>query len=795
MEFKRLAEEGWKALFHALFEHSTEALFVLDSAGRILDLNRLASDSLGRSREELIGRCPVEFDTSWQQALPQGVHASPGCSTVSFRTTHRRKDGTEFPVDARVVPVGHEGQRLALFFARNLSEHRATTKAHLTLSNFELARMNRAMHAGQQLEEIAGEVLEAVVEIFACDRAWLIHLCDPQVTTWRAVVERTRPHCPAVFDPGAQSATDPPMAAVFAAAMSSSQPVLLLPPALAERFGARAQMALALRPKGAQPYLLGLHQCSHARTWTEDEQRLFRDIGDRLTDALTGVLAFSRLTDSERRLEAAQRIAAVGWWERDFLTGQVSLSDQSCRIFGVHPLNMPQWHDRWLSLIHPEDRAQAGAAVQAALAGGPRYDVEYRIIRPDGVLRVVHSQGDVIRDESGRPILQFGVMQDITRLRQAEQAMRESEQRYRTLFEKARDAFFLLDEQHIVVDVNQQACDALGYSREELIGMRSSQFDAKLDERSIELVAARARAGETVTFETLHRRRDGSVFPVEIRSGTFKRGEQMLYLALARDISDRKLAEETVRAKDQALQAVRAELARVSRVMTLGELTASIAHEVNQPLAAMVTNAAATMRWLAADPPQTEKARRALQSIADDGRRAGEVILRIRALVQRRPARMSPVSANDVIADVIALAQQELRSNGVVLSRLLSEDLPCVLGDRIQLQQVLLNLVVNAIEAMGTVKDRPRELTIASRLDEPDGVLVEVRDTGPGLEREHADHLFEAFYTTKSEGLGIGLSISRSIVEAHGGRLSAAQNVPHGAIFRFTLPVQGDASA
>jgi len=209
----------------------------------------------------------------------------------------------------------------------------------------------------------------------------------------------------------------------------------------------------------------------------------------------------------------------------------------------------------------------------------------------------------------------------------------------------------------------------------------------------------------------------------------------------------------------------------------------------------MVANAAATMRWLAADPPQTEKARRALQSIADDGRRAGEVIHRIRALVQRRPARMSPVSVNDAVADVIALAQQELRSNGVILTKLLSDGLPAVLGDRIQLQQVLLNLVVNAIEAMGAVKDRARELTITSGLDGPDGVLVEVRDTGPGLEREHADHLFEAFYTTKSEGLGIGLSISRSIIEAHGGRLSAAQNVPHGAIFRFTLPVHEEAGA
>jgi C4-dicarboxylate-specific signal transduction histidine kinase len=277
---------------------------------------------------------------------------------------------------------------------------------------------------------------------------------------------------------------------------------------------------------------------------------------------------------------------------------------------------------------------------------------------------------------------------------------------------------------------------------------------------------------------------------VEIRAGTFRRGEQLLYIALARDISERKLAEETVRAKDQALQAARAELARVSRVMTMGELTASIAHEVNQPLAAMVANAAAAKRWLAASPPQMDKAGRALQCISDDGRRAGEVIQRIRALVQRRPARMAPVGVNDTIGSVIVLAQTELRSTRVVLSRRLAQDLPSVLGDEVQLQQVLLNLIVNAIEAMGSAKDRPRELTITSGLDGPEWVLVEVRDTGPGFADEDMGRVFEAFHTTKAEGLGIGLSISRSIIEAHGGRLSAARNEPHGAVFRFTLPVE-----
>jgi C4-dicarboxylate-specific signal transduction histidine kinase len=227
----------------------------------------------------------------------------------------------------------------------------------------------------------------------------------------------------------------------------------------------------------------------------------------------------------------------------------------------------------------------------------------------------------------------------------------------------------------------------------------------------------------------------------------------------------------------------------MTRVMTMGELTASIAHEVNQPLGAMVTSAAAGARWLATKPPQMDKARRALERIANDGKRAAEVIRRIRALMKRQAPRKEWLDINETIHEVVALAQFQLHRSEILVETQLGHDLPLVLCDGVQLQQVLLNLIINAIEAMSGIKERPRELTIVSASDGPDTVSVEVRDSGTGLDPEHAPHLFEPFYTTKAEGLGIGLSISRSIVEAHGGRLSAAANAPHGTVFRFSLPV------
>jgi C4-dicarboxylate-specific signal transduction histidine kinase len=238
------------------------------------------------------------------------------------------------------------------------------------------------------------------------------------------------------------------------------------------------------------------------------------------------------------------------------------------------------------------------------------------------------------------------------------------------------------------------------------------------------------------------------------------------------------------------------ELARVNRVMLMGEMTASIAHEVNQPLTGIISNAGTGLRYLAAEIPDVEEARRYLELIVRDGKRAAEVIGRIRALVRRVPERRNHLDLNESVLEVIALTQNELQRNPVDLQTNLASGLPQVPADRVQLQQVILNLIVNALDAMNEAGDRPRTLVVNSGTSDASELFVEVRDTGPGLDAANLDRLFRSFYTTKPEGMGMGLSISRLIVESHGGRLWATKNEPHGAVFRFTLPVQGvDADA
>jgi PAS domain S-box-containing protein len=262
-------------------------------------------------------------------------------------------------------------------------------------------------------------------------------------------------------------------------------------------------------------------------------------------------------------------------------------------------------------------------------------------------------------------------------------------------------------------------------------------------------------------------------------------GELLEIIGAVMDITERKRAEE-------ALQKAQAELAHVTRVTTMSALTASIAHEVNQPLAAIVANANAALRWLARQPPNLAEVRETLGRIVQDGHRAGAVIGRVRALLRKTATVKERLDLNELIRDTIALVHGQVRRHRILLRTELAQNLPPVVGDRVQLQQVLLNLVLNGLEAMKEVAERPRELLIRSQPDEAGAVLVAVQDTGVGLDPQQVERVFEAFYTTKPEGLGMGLAICRSIIEAHGGQLWASANKPRGAVFQFTLPAEQD---
>jgi PAS domain S-box-containing protein len=688
-------------------------------------------------------------------------------------------------------------------------------------------RINRAMQRTNEVEGMTRGVLEEALAIFNCDRAWLVYPCDPDASTCRAVMEHTHPDYPGAFALGQELPVDARAAESLRDMLQAPGAVVDpgIPPEIRERFDILSTIAIAVRPRGDRPYLFGLHQCSHLRSWTTVERRLFEEIGRRLEDALTSALAHRNLLASE-------------------------------------------------------------------------------------------------------------------------DALRTSEERFRTLVDHATDAIFLYDEEGIVLDVNRQACEALGYTREELIGMHVCQFDRDITPEKIQWIKQRLQEVGSATFNGRRRRKDGSLFPVEVRARAFNRGGRLFAIALASDITDRRRREqrllaqfsvtrtlseagsleeaaprilremcealewdrgafwrvdpeagvlvrvqtwpsatfaragsglvsgtggcgmglpgrvwssgapawipdmaldpefrraesaakeglraafafpitlksgvlgvieffsrdvrdadpevlqmmnsvgsqvgqfiERTRAED-ALRHAREKLAQASRMATVAELSASIAHEINQPLQAVVANGQACRRWLAATPPDIDRARLSAEAIVRDGYATADVISRIRALFKRTAPAKVDLDINKLIIQVCTLMADEIHGNVILLETQLAQDVPMIIADAVQIQQVIVNLVRNAIEALSATMERKKSLLIRSRRD-GDNVVVDVQDEGTGL--ANLETIFEPFTTTKETGMGMGLAICRSIVEAHAGRIWVVRNEVRGVTFSFSLPTE-----
>jgi PAS domain S-box-containing protein len=357
------------------------------------------------------------------------------------------------------------------------------------------------------------------------------------------------------------------------------------------------------------------------------------------------------------------------------------------------------------------------------------------------------------------------------------------------LLSLTHDAIFVRALDGVITFWNRGAEALYGWTTAHAVGqvahdLLQTVFPLPLEQ--IEAVVCRTGRWEG---ELVHTRQDGTQVVVASRWAVQRdeRGAPVAILVTNTDISERKRAEEELRASEEALRTAQTELARVTRVLTVGELTASIAHEVNQPITGVITNGQACLRWLARDEPNLEEARAAVHRIIRDGQRASQVVTRIRALLQKSATQKGLVNLNHVLEDILALAQGELRHAGVSVQTAFAEHLPPVWADRVQLQQVVLNLIVNAIEAMTLVMDRPRRLHLRTDVD-GQRIRVTVRDTGVGMPPDVRDHMFETFYTTKPQGIGMGLAISQSIIHAHGGQLWAIPNDDHGATLLFTLP-------
>jgi PAS domain S-box-containing protein len=419
--------------------------------------------------------------------------------------------------------------------------------------------------------------------------------------------------------------------------------------------------------------------------------------------------------------------------------------------------------------------------INAELLRTGRWEGELIHTKRDGTRVVVASRWSLQRDERQRPHAILETNNDITERKRAEDALR----RQANLLEQTHDAIIVWEFPGMVIFWNRGAEQLYGFSREEAIGRHSHELLRTVHPLPTAVFEADLEREGEWKGELTHTVRDGRKILVERHVLIREPDGRRLVLETNRDITERKQAE-------GALRQAQADLAHVSRVTTMGELTASLAHEVNQPIAAAITDANTCLRWLTRDHPDLEEAREAASRMAKDATRAAEIISRVRLLFQKGTPQRELVDVNEVIREMIVLLNSEAIRYLTSVTTELAADLPQVMGDRVQLQQVVMNLIMNGIDAMKGV-DGTRELAIKSQPSENKQLVISVSDTGVGLPPQHADQIFNAFFTTKLHGTGMGLSISRSIVESHGGRLWAADNSPRGATFYLTLPTKVEA--
>jgi PAS domain S-box-containing protein len=496
------------------------------------------------------------------------------------------------------------------------------------------------------------------------------------------------------------------------------------------------------------------------------------------SDLLTRDKKIRRLVDAN--------IVGIIIWE---VEGRIlEANDEFLRMVGYDREDLTAGRLHRTTMTPPEWRDRDARSVAELKRIGTAQPFEKEYLRKDGSRVPVLIGGAMFEEGTGQGV---GFVLDLTERKRAVEALRQSEERFRTLVQFSFDVYWETDAQHRFIHQEFAAslADApesgseIGKRRwevpylepdEEAWRKHRETLDAKLPFRDFEL--ARPAPDGSKRYVSV------SGMPVFDETGRFAG-----YRGVGRHITERRQAEE-------ALRAMQAELAHVNRVTTMGEMSASIAHEVNQPIAATVTNAQAALRWLRAQPPDLDEVRASLSRIVEDGKRAGNVISGIRTLVNKLPPRKDRFDLNEAVLEMVALTRSEVLNHGILLQTELAPGLPRVDGDRTQLQQVILNLILNAVEAMGGIDEGTRELSINTEREAAGGVLVTVRDSGPGLDAADTESVFTAFYTTKPEGMGMGLAICRSMVEAHGGRMWASANEPRGAVFQFTLPLERDAS-
>ena len=755
----RNSEREWREVF----EHNPVMYFMVDASGTVLNVNTFGAAQLGYSPSELAGQSVMNV------FLEEDRESVRQCVAVCLQTVGQshtwevrkiRKDGSLLWVRENAKAMPRADDKLVVLIACEDITERKQTENALRQSEAYLAQAQEISRTGSfGWNPTTGELIwsQETFRIFQCDPA-------------------TKPTIPFVFERIHPEDRDTVRTAIEQATRGGRD------------FDHQHRLLL---PDGSVKHVHG-----QARATSDGRGRL--EFVGVIADVTAAREAERNLRRSEAYLAEAQHLSHTSSWAWDIRRGDfLYRSAELYRLFGFDPDDPAATTQAILARIDPEDVPRLSDLHHQIMREKKtaQFEFDFRIKLPDGTIKHAHSVAHPVLDRSGELVEFVGTHMDVTeqhnareKLEKAMIALRESEQRFRDYAETASDWLWETGPDHRFARLleHTKATD-VGVSG--VIGQFRWDIASDLESEPERWQQHRAMLDAHLPFRDLeYRRVDPMGAPIYIRTsgkpffdanGTF-----LGYRGVSTDVTAIVRAEQA----EQALREAQAELAHVTRVTSLGELTTTIAHEINQPLAAILANAEACRSWLDRAPPDLAAARRSVEWIVDDGNRTSEVIRRVRALSKKDDIESGPLDINVVLREALPLVSRELASQNVALRMELAPDLPLISGDRVQLQQVIINLVLNAIEAMQSVTDRPRELLIRSAQDER-GVVVTVTDCGVGFAEENVERMFSPFFTTKPSGMGLGLSICRSIVESHGGRLSVVRKEGSGATFQFTLPL------
>ena len=742
--------EEREAKIRRLVDANIIGIFIWDFDGRILEANEAFLHIVGYDHEDLVAgriRWTDLTPPEWRDRDTQLIREHKATGTLQpFEKEYFRKDGSRVPVLIGVATF-EEGENQGVAFVLDLTERK------------------RAEETLRASEHTLRQILETVPSLlWSTDPDGEVTYINQRILGYLGTRLEDFKH--RGWEPFVHPADLPETAKAFSQALQT---------------GTSHQAVHRLRRSD------GEYRWHHTRAEPLHDQqgRIIQWYGQTI-DIDEGKRAEEQLRRSEANLAEAQRLSKTGSWAiNPAMTKILYWSEECYRIWGFDPVQgLPNRETAWRR-IHPGDQDRMYEETQEALRQKRDYTVDFRIVLPDGTVKYLEAIGHHRFSADGELVQVVGTNVDVTERKRAEEALRESEARSRSVIDGIAGLVVILAPNGEVETVNRQVFEYFGRSLEWLKNWGTNDAIHPEDlPRIAEIFQRSIATGTPFHYELRLRHFDGEYrwfdtrhVPIRDDSGRIAR-----WYILATDIEDR------TRALAQ-LDQMQSDFAHMNRVSMMGEWAAELSHEITQPIASARNNARAAQNFLDKRPPDLGEAREALSCVVGDADRAGDIVDRVRDHIKKAPPRKAQFDLNEAINEVIVLGRSAAIRNGVSVQTRLSEGLFPIHGDRVQLQQVVLNLLLNAVEAMGSTEAGARELLISTEQDQDHrGVLVAVRDSGPGIDPSHLERVFDAFYTTKSSGMGMGLSICRSIIDAHGGRLWAEANEPRGTIFQFTLP-------